>query len=75
MSPPIIFVEKVYKILKILDKSNCIVNIRSMSERLTQQTARKAVSKRLGRRLKNCEGIGIFLKIDFFRKCLAKSTG
>ena len=60
LSPPTIFVEKLYKILKILDKSNCIVNFRSMSKRLTQQTARKAVSKLLGRRLKNSEGKGIF---------------
>ena len=46
-----------------------------MSKRIAQQTARKAVSKPLGRRLKNCEGKGIFLKMEFFGKCLAKSTG
>ena len=59
----------------MLDKSNCIVNFISMSKRFGQQTARKAVSKRLGRRLKNCDGKGIFQKMDFFGKCLAKSTG
>ena len=68
LSPPTIFVEKLYKILKILDKSNCIVNFRSMSKRIAQQTARKAVSKRLGRRFKNCEGKGIFLKNGHFWK-------
>ena len=46
-----------------------------MSKILTQQTALKAVSKRLGRRFKNCDGKGIFQKMDFFGKCLAKSTG
>ena len=58
----------------MLDKSDCIVNFRSMSKRLTQQTARKAISKRLGRRFKNCEGKGIFKKIDIYGKCLTKST-
>ena len=46
-----------------------------MSKILTQQTARKAVSNRLGRRFKNCEAKVIFLKTDFFGKSLAKSTG
>ena len=75
LSSPTIFVEKLYKILKILDKSNCIVNFRSMSKRLAQQTVRKAVSKRLGIRFKSCDGKGIFLKMNFFGKYLAKSTG
>ena len=38
---------------------------------LKQQTARKAVSKRLGRRFKNCEGKGIFLKNGLFWKMLS----
>ena len=46
-----------------------------MTKILKQQTARKAVSKRLGRRFKNCEGKGIFQKMDIFGKRLAKSTG
>ena len=57
LSPPTICVEKLYK---ILDKSNCIVNFRSMSKILTHPTSRKAVLKRLGRRLENCDGKEFF---------------
>ena len=72
LSPPTIFGEKLYKILKILDKSNCIVNFRSMTKILKQQTAQKAVSKRLGRRFKNRDGKGIFLKNGLFWKMLSQ---
>ena len=46
-----------------------------MTKILTQQTARKAILKGFGGRLKNRDGKGIFKNVDFFRKCLAKSTG
>ena len=52
MSLPTIFVENVYEILKILDKVTCLVKFRSMTKRFTSQTARKAISKGLGRRIK-----------------------
>ena len=52
MSPQTVFVENVYKILKILDKFTCLVNVGSMTKRFTSQTARKAISKGLGRRIK-----------------------
>ena len=42
-----------------------------MSKILKQQTARKAVSKRFGRRLENCDGKGFFLKWTFLENALA----
>ena len=62
LSPPTIFVENLYKILKILDKFNCFVNFRSMTKRFTQQTANKWISKRLGTKFENCNAKGIFKK-------------
>ena len=39
--------------LKILDKFTCFVNFKSMPKRFNKQTARKAILKGLGGRLKN----------------------
>ena len=74
MSPTTIFVENFYKLLKIHDKFNCLVNFRSITERFIQQIARKAISREL-RRFKNSDGKGIFKNFDFCRKSVTKSTG
>ena len=67
LSPRTIFGENLYKILKILHKFNCLVNFKSNTKRLTQQTARQAVSKGLGRRLKNNGGKEFFKKLIFWK--------
>ena len=44
----------------MLKKINPFENLRSMTNIYTQQTARKAILKRFGRRFKNCAGEVIF---------------
>ena len=66
LSPPTIFVENLYKILKILEEFICFVNFRCVTNILTQLTSRKAILKELGRRIKNGDGKGIFKNFDTF---------
>ena len=43
-----------------------IINVRSMTKRLTQQNTPKAISKGVGKRLTNSDCKGIFKNFDFF---------
>ena len=74
LSPPTIFIGNLFNILEILDKFNCFVKFRSITNIFTQQNTRKLIEKKLVGRLKIVMPKKFSKKIISV-KCVAKSTG